>query len=146
MWLFRLSDVTMLTTGHQQPTARAYGITIASRNAPSSAGPLPALGKHKLFHCSDLGCPRGNAPTGDAWWHQSCCCRNVRCIKSTFNPEILLYRKPVVEKFGSFRQLTQLGFNSSSDGASIFATIDGSNCYTEGDKMICPITSEPSAS
>jgi hypothetical protein len=39
------------------------------------------------------------------------------------------YQKPLVEKFGSFRELTQLGFASSTDGASIFG-IGSPGCST----------------
>lgn len=30
-----------------------------------------------------------------------------------------MYEKPVLQKFGSFRDLTRIGFTGSSDGASI---------------------------
>ena len=61
-------------------------------------------------------------------------------------PGEVLYRKPAVERFGSFRELTQLGFSSASDGASIFATISGSNCSVVGGSMVCPLPTGPSAS
>ena len=41
----------------------------------------------------------------------------------------MAYQKPLVEKFGSFRELTQLGFASSTDGASIFG-IGSPGCET----------------
>ncbi|MBK7905638.1 MAG: lasso RiPP family leader peptide-containing protein [Gemmatimonadetes bacterium] len=40
-----------------------------------------------------------------------------------------MYQKPTLEKFGSFRELTQWGFASASDGGSIFG-ISSSGCST----------------
>lgn len=40
-----------------------------------------------------------------------------------------MYQKPTLEKFGSFRDLTRLGFASSTDGASIFG-IGSPGCST----------------
>jgi hypothetical protein len=37
-----------------------------------------------------------------------------------------MYTKPALEKFGTFRELTQWGFSSASDGGSIF----GIGCQT----------------
>ncbi len=40
-----------------------------------------------------------------------------------------MYQKPALEKFGTFRDLTQWGFASASDGGSIFG-ISSSGCST----------------
>lgn len=40
-----------------------------------------------------------------------------------------MYEKPVLRKFGTFRELTQLGLNLNSDGASICG-ISSSGCST----------------
>lgn len=40
------------------------------------------------------------------------------------------YQKPTVEKFGSFRDLTLLGLNQSTDGASIFGVVSSPGCST----------------
>jgi len=40
------------------------------------------------------------------------------------------YQKPTVEKFGAFRDLTLLGLNSSTDGASIFGVVSSPGCQT----------------
>lgn len=47
----------------------------------------------------------------------------------------MTYQKPLVEKFGSFRELTQLGLSSASDGASIFGI---SGCQTGPISLGCP--------
>lgn len=39
------------------------------------------------------------------------------------------YQKPVVEKFGTFRELTRWGLQSASDGGSIFG-IGSPGCST----------------
>lgn len=59
------------------------------------------------------------------------------------NMECLVYQKPAVQKFGSFRELTQVGFLASSDGASALGIgNDGSGCWTDADKMLhCPTAS-----
>jgi len=40
-----------------------------------------------------------------------------------------VYQKPVVEKFGTFRELTLWGFDSATDGGSIFG-IGSPGCQT----------------
>jgi hypothetical protein len=40
-----------------------------------------------------------------------------------------MYQKPVLERFGSFRELTQWGLSSASDGGSIFG-IGSPGCQT----------------
>ena len=40
-----------------------------------------------------------------------------------------MYEKPSLKKFGTFRDLTQLGLNKSTDGASIFG-ISSPGCST----------------
>ena len=40
------------------------------------------------------------------------------------------YQKPTLEKFGTFRDLTRLGFNSASDGASFFG-VASPGCVTQ---------------
>lgn len=57
--------------------------------------------------------------------------------------ECLVYQKPAVQKFGSFRELTQVGFLASSDGASAFGIgNDGSGCWTDSQGMLqCPTAS-----
>lgn len=58
-----------------------------------------------------------------------------------------MYQKPSLEKFGSFRDLTQWGFASASDGGSIFG-ISSSGCQTRiGRRTVsigCPTTGGPS--
>jgi hypothetical protein len=39
-----------------------------------------------------------------------------------------MYQKPSVKKFGSFRELTKVGFNNVSDGGAVFGTAVGNNC------------------
>lgn len=39
-----------------------------------------------------------------------------------------MYAKPTLEKFGTFRDLTMLGFLGTSDGYFICGTVTGSNC------------------
>jgi len=51
-----------------------------------------------------------------------------------------MYSKPAVQKFGSFRELTQLGFSSASDGASIWG-ISSPGCETFGVELGCPSAS-----
>ena len=41
------------------------------------------------------------------------------------------YKKPTVEKFGTFRDLTRLGFNSASDGASILGVVTSPGCVSQ---------------
>lgn len=41
-----------------------------------------------------------------------------------------MYQKPVVEKFGTFRDLTRWGFSSASDGGSILG-IGSPGCETD---------------
>lgn len=36
-----------------------------------------------------------------------------------------MYVKPVLQKFGSFRDLTRIGFTGSSDGASVLGPTAG---------------------
>ncbi|MBX3173940.1 MAG: lasso RiPP family leader peptide-containing protein [Gemmatimonadaceae bacterium] len=40
-----------------------------------------------------------------------------------------MYEKPTLQRFGTFRELTLLGFSSSTDGASIFG-IGSPGCST----------------
>lgn len=40
-----------------------------------------------------------------------------------------MYEKPTLQRFGTFRELTLLGLNSSTDGASIFG-IGSPGCST----------------
>lgn len=40
-----------------------------------------------------------------------------------------MYEKPTVQRFGTFRELTQLGFASATDGASILG-IGSPGCST----------------
>ena len=35
----------------------------------------------------------------------------------------MIYQKPTLEKFGTFRDLTRLGFNKANDGVGIFGTV-----------------------
>lgn len=49
----------------------------------------------------------------------------------------MTYQKPAVEKFGTFRELTQLGLSSASDGASIFG-IGSPGCQTGPISLGCP--------
>lgn len=52
-----------------------------------------------------------------------------------------MYSKPTVQKFGSFRELTQIGLSNASDGVSIWGI---SGCETFGVEIGCPV--DPSAS
>jgi len=72
----------------------------------------------------------------------------VPVIKPTPLPVDCMYQKPSLEKFGTFRDLTQWGLSNASDGGSIFGigspgctTTIGRTTYTIG----CP-TDGPSAS
>lgn len=51
-----------------------------------------------------------------------------------------MYQKPKVERFGTFRELTQIGFNGTSDGLTICGTPGSGTgndvCGGEGDP--CP--------
>ena len=40
-----------------------------------------------------------------------------------------MYEKPVLQRFGTFRELTQIGFNNATDGGSIFG-ISSPGCST----------------
>jgi len=40
-----------------------------------------------------------------------------------------MYQKPVLQRFGTFRELTQVGLNNSTDGGSIFG-ISSPGCST----------------
>lgn len=42
-----------------------------------------------------------------------------------------MYRKPTLEKFGHFRDLTRLGFSSASDGFSIVGIGTSPGCETD---------------
>lgn len=53
---------------------------------------------------------------------------SLRSRKPTPNP-VRMYEKPALEKFGTFRDLTQWGFANASDGGSIFG-ISSSGCST----------------
>lgn len=60
--------------------------------------------------------------------------------------ESSMYVKPAVQKYGSFRELTQVGFQSASDGASIRGIGTGSGCWTEPNSAGAPMIHCPSAS
>jgi hypothetical protein len=54
----------------------------------------------------------------------------------------MAYQKPLVEKFGTFRELTQLGISSASDGASIFGIGTSPGCESRLlGEVGCPTTS-----
>jgi hypothetical protein len=62
--------------------------------------------------------------------------------------EIHVYEKPTVEKFGSFRDLTRLGFSGNTDGATVIGangttTSPGDQCVYDatGGRYYCPTTS-----
>ncbi len=56
--------------------------------------------------------------------------RSGRRVYSTlFRWSQHMYQKPSLEKFGTFRDLTQWGFSSASDGGSIFG-IGSPGCQT----------------
>jgi hypothetical protein len=42
--------------------------------------------------------------------------------------EGLMYTKPTIKKFGSFRDLTKVGFANQTDGGTAFGTAIGNNC------------------
>ena len=57
-----------------------------------------------------------------------------------------MYQKPEVQKFGSFRDLTQLGFANATDGMSILGIGTSPGCYTDlgpyGEySILCPTAS-----
>lgn len=58
-----------------------------------------------------------------------------------------MYQKPVLQRFGTFRELTQIGLNNSTDGGSIFG-ISSPGCtrtiWGRTFEIGCP-TSTPSA-
>jgi len=41
-----------------------------------------------------------------------------------------VYQKPMIEKFGAFRELTRWGFTSASDGGSIMGVTVSDGCST----------------
>jgi hypothetical protein len=53
--------------------------------------------------------------------------------------ETTVYQKPTLMRFGSFRELTQLGNDGASDGAS-FQGISSPGCSTDGVPQDCPPT------
>jgi hypothetical protein len=59
-----------------------------------------------------------------------------------------MYQKPVLQRFGTFRELTQIGLNNATDGGSIFG-ISSSGCSTtiwgRTFEIGCPTTAAPSA-
>ena len=59
-----------------------------------------------------------------------------------------MYEKPTVEKFGTFRDLTRLGFNGGSDGISIFGpgTPAAPGCSTTWDGQTYNIGCAPTTS
>jgi hypothetical protein len=48
-----------------------------------------------------------------------------------------MYSKPTLEKFGTFRELTQWGWRSATDGGSILG-IGSPGCSTFGYEIGCP--------
>jgi hypothetical protein len=50
-----------------------------------------------------------------------------------------MYSKPQLEKFGTFRELTQIGFRGVSDGLSIPGIGTGNTCSSFG--IGCPAAS-----
>ena len=49
-----------------------------------------------------------------------------------------MYEKPILRRFGTFRELTQLGLRASTDGGSIFGIASpGKKCATEGWDPYC---------
>lgn len=52
-----------------------------------------------------------------------------------------MYTKPTLEKFGTFRELTMLGFLGASDGQFIWGDASGNNCYIEGYWLHCQLPS-----
>lgn len=42
-----------------------------------------------------------------------------------------MYQKPLLQRFGTFRELTQLGLASSTDGASILGIGTSPGCSTD---------------
>ena len=55
------------------------------------------------------------------------------------------YQKPTLEKFGTFRDLTRLGFTSASDGASICGVTTSAGCVTQYDGRTYEIGCPPDA-
>jgi hypothetical protein len=51
-----------------------------------------------------------------------------------------MYSKPKLERFGTFRELTQWGLQSATDGGSIFG-IGSPGCSTFGFEIDCPAAS-----
>lgn len=55
--------------------------------------------------------------------------RQQRSTSPSLPPTLPMYEKPLLQRFGTFRELTQLGLASSTDGASIFG-IGSPGCST----------------
>lgn len=54
-----------------------------------------------------------------------------------------MYQKPRLDRFGSFRELTQVGFSGASDGTTFIGVTGGvatgSGCSIDGQgMMVCP--------
>ena len=54
-----------------------------------------------------------------------------------------MYQKPTVEKFGSFRELTRVGFAGSSDGGTFVGAPDGCTGFDQNGQPYdyCPTAS-----
>jgi len=53
-----------------------------------------------------------------------------------------MYVKPTLEKFGTFRELTMVGWSGASDNVFVLGpNASGNNCWIEGNRVICPISS-----
>jgi hypothetical protein len=54
-----------------------------------------------------------------------------------------MYVKPTLEKFGTFRELTMIGWQANADNIFVLgdAAAAGSGCYVDGNRVICPISS-----
>ncbi len=46
-----------------------------------------------------------------------------------------MYQKPSLQRFGTFRELTLLGLNNASDGASILSTVNGATTVGTGNEL-----------
>jgi hypothetical protein len=55
-----------------------------------------------------------------------------------------MYVKPTLEKFGTFRELTMVGWNANADNNFILGNSGaGGGCYVsqDGRSVICPVSS-----
>lgn len=74
---------------------------------------------------------RSDKSSDPIYWHKAYDLRYSRANDFPTSPRepISMYEKPVLQKYGTFRELTQLGMNGSTDGAAILG-ITSPGCST----------------